>query len=222
MDTQCTFIEAAKAAGVPHIVKYSGIDSGVGFDPYAFRAGRWHAHIERYLEGSGLDWTHLRPTQFMQFYLPTTVTGVDPYRRELVMPIGNSELAPVDIEDTAKIAVALLREGGHQGKSYYISGPEALTMTEVVEQISEATGSTFRYAEISFEQKREQLAAIGVPPVALDLLDELFLERRRCATSRVDLDAHALFGVQPTTFAQFARRHAAEFLGETSPLEAVS
>jgi uncharacterized protein YbjT (DUF2867 family) len=214
MDTQCTFIEAAKAAGVRHVVKYSGIDSGVGFDPFAFRAGRWHAHVERYLEGSGLAWTHLRPTQFMQFYLPTTVTGVDPIRHELVMPIGDSQLAPVDIEDTAKVAVALLRGGGHAGESFYISGPEALTMTDVAERLSKATGTAFHYRKVSFEEKRSQLAAAGVPPAALDLLDELFMERHRCATSRVDTDAHRTFGVKPTTFEEFARRHAAAFLGD--------
>jgi uncharacterized protein YbjT (DUF2867 family) len=212
MDTQCTFIDAARAAGVPHIIKYSGMDSGIGFDPYAFRAGRWHAHVERYLEGSGLAWTHLRPTQFMQFYLPTTVTGVDAIKRELVMPIGASQLAPVDIEDTAKVAVALLRGGGHLGQSYYMSGPEALTMSEVVDRISAATGATFRYTEVTLEEKRQQLAALGVPPPALDLLDELLSERRRCTTSRVDVSTHEMFGVVPTTFEQFARRHAAEFV----------
>jgi uncharacterized protein YbjT (DUF2867 family) len=214
VDTQCTFIEAAKAAGVPHIVKYSGIDSGIGFEPGAFRASRWHAQVERYLERSGLAWTHLQPTQFMQFYLPGTPTGVDPARRQLVVPIGTSELAPVDIDDIAKVAVALLRAGGHLGKSYYLSGPQALTMTDVVEQISDATGTTFRYADVSFADKRNELAAAGLPPDALDLLDELFRERRRCATSKVDLSTHETFGVEPTSFADFARRHAAAFLGQ--------
>jgi uncharacterized protein YbjT (DUF2867 family) len=212
VDTQCTFIDAAKAAGVLHIVKFSGMDSGIGFDHDAFRASRWHGQVERYLEGSGLAWTHLRPTQFMQYYLPGTLTGVDPTKRELVMPIGASELAPVDIEDIAKVAVALLRAGGHQRKSYYMSGPQALTMTEVVEQISEATGTTFRYSDVSFEQKRTELVAAGLPPDAIDLLDELFKERRRCTKSTVDLNTHKTFGVEPTTFAQFAWRHATGFL----------
>lgn len=46
---------------------------------------------------------------------------------------------------------------------------------------------------------------------ALDLLDELFSERARCTKSYVDLSTHEAFGVEPTSFAQFARRHAAEF-----------
>ncbi|OBK70073.1 NmrA family NAD(P)-binding protein [Mycobacterium sp. 1165178.9] len=212
MDTQCTFIEAAKSAGVQHIVKIAGIDSGIGFDPYAFRAGRWHAHVERYLEGCGIAWTHIRPVQFMQFYLPSTVTGVDPIRRELVMPIGESELSPVDIEDIAKVAVALLHSPGHEGKRYFMTGPEALTMNQVVDQISQATGAPFKYRAVSLEEKRRQLAAAGLPDDALDLIDELFSERARCTKSYVDLSTHETFGVEPTSFAQFARRHAAEFL----------
>jgi uncharacterized protein YbjT (DUF2867 family) len=148
----------------------------------------------------------------MQFYLPATVTGVDAVKRELVMPIGDSQLAPVDIEDTAKVAVALLRDGGHQGRSYYMSGPEALTMSEVVDRISVATGTNFRYRKVSLEEKRQQLADLGVPGPALDLLDELLAERRRCTTSRVDLSTHNTFGVPPTTFEQFARKHVAEFV----------
>lgn len=214
VETQCAFIDAAKAAGVPHIVKLSGRESGIGFDPTAFSGTRWHEEIERYLEGSGVAWTHLRPSQFMQFYLPRTLTGVDPVERSLVMPIGQSRLAPVDIEDIAKVAVALLRTDGHEGKSYDMTGPEALTMTEVVEQISAATGATFRYVEVTLEQKRETLAAMGFPPGAVALLTELFTERRRCTKSRVDLATHETFNVEPTTFAQFARREAATFLAQ--------
>jgi uncharacterized protein YbjT (DUF2867 family) len=221
MDAQCTFIETAKAAGVQHIAKVSGIDSGIGFDPYAFRAGRWHAHIERYLQASGMAWTLIRPTQFMQFYLPGTVTGADPVKRELVMPIGDSELAPVDIDDIAQVAVALLTTDGHEGKSYFMTGPEALTMTEVVHHISLATGTPFTYRAVSMDQKRCELAAVGLPAEALDLLEELFSERARCTTSHVDIGTHQVFGVEPTSFGQFARRHAAEFVGNTDRAAAI-
>jgi uncharacterized protein YbjT (DUF2867 family) len=152
----------------------------------------------------------------MQFYLPSTVTGVDPVLRELVMPIGDSELSPVDIDDIAKVAVALLHSQGHNGKRYFMTGPEALTMSQIVDRISRATGTSFTYRAVSLEEKRGQLAAAGLPAGALDLLDELFSERARCTKSYVDLSTHEAFGVEPTSFAQFARRHAAEFLPRQS------
>ena len=69
LETQCTFIDAAKRAGVRHVVKFSGKESGAGFDAKRFRFTRMHEEIETYLERSGLAWTHLRPSQFMQVYL---------------------------------------------------------------------------------------------------------------------------------------------------------
>src|SRR6266851_4412408 len=69
LDTQWRFIDAARQAGVGHIVKFSGKESGIGFDPLRFRFTRMHELIEDYLEASGVAWTHLRPSQFMQVYL---------------------------------------------------------------------------------------------------------------------------------------------------------
>jgi uncharacterized protein YbjT (DUF2867 family) len=212
VQTQCTFVDAAKAAGVAHVVKFSGKESGAGFDANAFRGTRQHEEIEHYLERSGLAWTHLRPSQFMQFYLPGTLTGVDPREQALVLPIGGSRLAPVDIEDIAKVSVALMTGEGHEGKVYEMTGPEALTMAEAVEHISAATGVPFRYVEVSSEEKRRQLAASGLPPETIDLLDELFTERRRRPDSDVRLATHRRFGVEPTTFARFARQNAEAFL----------
>jgi uncharacterized protein YbjT (DUF2867 family) len=212
-ETQCGFIDAAKAAGVPYIVKYSGKESGVGFDPGSFRGTREHVEIERYLEASGLAWTHLRPSQFMQFYLPGTLTGVDAGRRELRLPIGDSRLAPVDIGDIAKVAVALMRSDGNEGKVYEMTGPEALSMKEAVEQISEATGTAFRYVEVSPEDKLREFRDNGVPEPAVQTLNELLAERGRRPESHVRLETHRAFGVRPTSFAEFARRNAQAFLG---------
>jgi uncharacterized protein YbjT (DUF2867 family) len=104
VETQVAFIDAAKDAGVPHLVKLSGKESGIGFDPDRFRGTREHVEIERYLEASGLAWTHLRPSQFMNRYLPGALTGVDPRKRELRLPIGDIRLSPIEsvaVDDNA-------------------------------------------------------------------------------------------------------------------------
>lgn len=216
VETQCTFIDAVKAAGVPYVVKYSGKESGVGFDPERFSGTRGHLEIERYLEASGLAWTHLRPSQFMQLYLPGTLTGVDPHRHELRMPIGESKLAPVDIEDVAKVAVALMCSDGHLGRAYDMTGPEALSMKEVCERISEATGSAFQYVDLPLTGKLAELRAEGMPEPTIRILTELFTERARRAESHLRLDTHRAFGVRPTSFREFALRNANAFRGRTS------
>lgn len=216
LETQCTFIDAARKAGVRHIVKFSGRDSGTGFDPKHFRTTRLHEEIERYLEASGLAWTHLRPSQFMQFYFPgAPAMNLTPDM--LALPMENARLSPIDIEDIAKMVFALFQSSGHEGKSYDMMGPEALTMTEVAERISQATGRTMTYRNITLEEYRQAMLAAGASPERADAFVELWGERRKFVESRVDLGAHETFGVRPTTFAEFAQRNAAVFRGEALP-----
>jgi len=142
VETQCAFIDAAKQAGVRHVVKLSGMESGIDFEPKNFRFTRMHEEIERYLERSGLAWTHLRPSQFMQVYFRE---GASIARDgAFYLPMENARLSPIDIEDIAKIAYKLLNSaGGHEAKSYDMTGPEALTMTEVAERLSQALEGRF-------------------------------------------------------------------------------
>jgi uncharacterized protein YbjT (DUF2867 family) len=213
-ETQRTFIDASKQAGVRHIVKLSGAESGLGFNPEKFRFTRMHEEIERYLERSGLAWTHLRPSQFMQVYFREVPSIVA--ENAFFLPMEDVRLAPVDIEDIAKVAFAVLRDGGHEARSYDITGPEALPGTEVAERISQAIGKTVRYVNVAPEEMKRAWLAAGAPPERADALDELFSERRRHPESRVYLGTHEAFGVQPTTFAEFARRNAAVFRGESA------
>jgi uncharacterized protein YbjT (DUF2867 family) len=210
VETQCAFIDAAKKADVRHIVKFSGLHSALD-SPFLFT--RMHAEIERYLERSGLTWTHLRPSQFMQVYLREVPTIVA--ESAFFLPLEDAKLVPVDIEDIAKAAFVLLNTPGHEGKSYEMTGPEALSMTELAEQISLAIGKTVRYVNISQAERRRTLLGAGVPPYLADALDVQASERRKGAEAVVHPETHATLQIRPTTFAEFARRHAAAFRGES-------
>jgi uncharacterized protein YbjT (DUF2867 family) len=211
VETQCTFIDAASRAGVRHVIKFSGKESNIGFNAKVFRFTRMHEEIERYLESSRLAWTHLRPSQFMQVYLREVPTIV----REgaFRLPLDDVRLSPVDLEDVAKVAVVLLRGAGHEGQRYDMTGPEALTMTDIAERITQATGRTVRYVNVSPAERRQALLNAGASPEFADALDEQGAERRRCPESRVYLTTHETFGVRPTSFAEFARRNAVVFRG---------
>ena len=215
VETQAAFVDAAKSAGVPHVVKFSGRESGAGFDPTAFRGTRAHEEAERYLERSGLAWTHLRPSQFMQVYVPEHARTVAA-DGAIYLPIDDATLAPIDVEDIARIAYAVLHAEGQAGQRYDMTGPEALTMHDVAARLSDATGRPVRYVPISDEDYRRRLEAARVPDDMRELLCEAYATRRRYPVSRVVLDAHARFGVAPTPFAEFARRNAAAFRGESA------
>jgi uncharacterized protein YbjT (DUF2867 family) len=205
VEAQCTFVDAAAAAGVKHVVKFSGAESNIGFKQQNFRHTRNHRQIERYLEASRLAWTHLRPSQFMQVYLRETrsivADGV------LALPAGDIRLAPVDVDDIAKAAFRLLTTDGHEGKIYPMTGPQALRMTEVAALISDAIGRPVQYVSVSPEQQRETMLAAGVPRDFADAVLDQAYGRLRHPEAQVLLETHKELDIEPTTFGEFIRRH---------------
>ena len=212
VETQRRFIDACKAMGVAHVVKFSGKESGIGFKAENFRFTRMHEEIERYLENSGLAWTHLRPSQFMQVYLREVPTISS--KGLLLLPLDDAKLSPVDIQDIASIAFFTLTRDGHESRAFDITGPQTLSMAEIAADIEEAINKPVRYQNVSPEDRRRAMLAAGLPPFIVDALEEQAAERRRHPQSRVELGTHELFGIKPTTFAEFARRHASDFRGE--------
>jgi uncharacterized protein YbjT (DUF2867 family) len=207
VDTQHRFIDASKAAGVRHVIKFSGLDAR---PDTTFPFGLMHLEIEKYLEASGLAWTQLRPTGFMQEYLREAPSIVKD--GALYLALGDTRLNPIDVRDVAKVGFLLLRDGGHEGERIPMTGPEALTMADIAERISRATGRTVRYVPISAEQRRQALIAHGIPAPIADALDKQVEERLKGGIeSQVDLSTHRLFNVKPTTFLEFARANAAAF-----------
>ena len=169
-----------------------------------------HKEVEEYLERSGLAWTQLRPTGFMQEYLRETPSIIQD--GAFYLALGDTKLNPIDLVDVAKVGFSLLRGGGHEGARLHMTGPEALTMTEMADCISRAVGKTVRYVAVSPIQRRQALMANGVPPQIANALDRQVEERLKGGIeSQVDLSTHELFNVKPTTFLEFAQRNAEAF-----------
>src|SRR5487761_954927 len=94
----------------------------------------------------------------------------------------------VDIGDLAEVAIAVLTSPGHEGKTYPLTGPESLSMSEVAEKLSAATGKTIRYVDVPPEEANKARLAAGMPPYLAEGLDELFAERRKGKESKVVAD----------------------------------
>jgi uncharacterized protein YbjT (DUF2867 family) len=212
LDVQTNFIDAARQAGVKHVVKLSGIMPELDS---TFRFARMHGEIEKRLEASGIAFTHLRAGEFMPAYF-RQVPNITA-KGAMFLPMEEARIASIDIGDIAEIAAKVLTGSGHEGKTYPLTGPEALTMTEVAEKLSAAAGKTIRYVNVPPEAARQAQLAAGMPPYLADALFELFSERRNGKEAKVWPDAQALLGRLPTSFDEFARRNAAVFRGETLP-----
>jgi len=169
-----------------------------------------HKEVEEYLEKSGLAWTQLRPTGFMQEYLREAPSINQD--GAFYLALGDVRLNPIDLVDVAKVGFLLLRDGGHEGARLHMTGPEALTMAEMADRISRAVGKTVRYVPVSPIRRRQALIAHSVPLEVADALDRQVEERLQGGIeSQVDLSTHRLFNVKPTTFLEFAQRNAEAF-----------
>jgi len=159
-----------------------------------------------------MAFTHLRAGEFMHSYfrqVPSILKAV-----ALFLPMADARIASIDIGDIADVAVDVLTSSGHERQIYPITGPESLTMTEVAARLSTATGMSIRYVDVSPDDFRAARLAAGAPPYLVDGLVELFAERRKGKEATVWPTMETVFGRRPTPFDEFARRHAAVFLGE--------
>jgi uncharacterized protein YbjT (DUF2867 family) len=209
LEVQSNFIAAAANAGVKHVVKLSGIMPELDSP---FRFARMHGEIEKRLEASGMAFTHLRAGEFMPTYFRQVPSIVA--KGALFLPMEDQRIASIDVGDLAEISALVLTRPGHEGKIYPLTGPEALTMTEVAEQLSAATGKIIKYINVAPEDAKKAQLAAGLPPYMADAIAELFAERRKGKESQVSLVAEGLLGRRPASFSEFAKRNAAIFRGE--------
>lgn len=209
LDVQTNFIDAAKKAGVRHVVKLSGIMPELDSP---FRFARMHGEIEQRLEASGMAFTHLRAGEFMPAYFRQVPSIVA--KGALFLPMENARIASIDVGDIAEIAADTLTRAGHEGKIYPLTGPEALTMAEVAERLSAVTGKPIKYVNVPPEDARKAQLAAGMPPYLADALFELFAERRKGKEGNVSRITETVFRRRPTPFSEFAARNAAIFRGE--------
>jgi predicted ester cyclase len=184
---------------VKHIVKLSVV--GAAHDAPA-QLMRWHAQCERLLEQSGVAWTHLRPHVFYQYWLqlvyPINMTGGFYASLDADVP-----LPAIDIRDIATAAVRCLIEPGHEGKVYRLTGPEALTNTQVAEKIGKVMGKPVTYSYMPPEQTKAGMAQLGMAPWFVDFvvgMDEAYSTGNY---SEVTHDFYKLTGRQPISADRF-------------------
>ncbi|HMJ38010.1 MAG TPA: SDR family oxidoreductase [Verrucomicrobiae bacterium] len=209
LEVQSNFIDAARKARVKHVVKLSGIMPDTASP---FRFARMHGEIELKLERSGIAFTHLRAGEFMHAYFRQVPAIVA--RGAFFLPMEDARIASIDIGDIAEVAAKTLTEPGHEGKIYPLTGPEALTMAEVAEKLSAATGRPIQYVNVAPEEARRAQLAGGMPQYTADALAELFAERRKGKESQVSPVIEGIIGRRATSFDDFALRNAAIFRGE--------
>jgi uncharacterized protein YbjT (DUF2867 family) len=199
-------VNAAKANRVKRIVKLSVW----GADAESFAMARMHRTIERAIEESGLEWTFLRPNNFMQGFITYDAATI---RAESAFyaPAGAALVNHVDVRDIAGVAVQALTAPGHAGKAYTLSGPRAISYAEAAATLSEALGKTVKYVDVPDDAARSAMIADGAPEIYADYLIDLYQYFRAGGAAGVTTSVKDVTGRDPISFEQFAREYAAAF-----------
>lgn len=126
--------------------------------------------IERRIDESGIPRTHLWPNAFMQNF--RRFAPLIRERGAFYAPLGDARVSLVEIEDVAAVTVAALVEDGHEGETYEITGPEAISYAECAAILSNELGREVRYVSVSDDEARAALAKAGIGPEAAHALVE--------------------------------------------------
>jgi NAD(P)H dehydrogenase (quinone) len=148
-------VDAAVAAGVGRVVYTSFLGAA---PDCTFTFGRDHFHTEEILRGSGMGWTFLRDSIYLDFV--PFFAGADGVIRG---PAGDGRVAAVARDDIADVALAALLSDEHAGAAYELSGGEAFTMTEAAEIITRETGREVTFVDETLEEARESRRPSGAP-----------------------------------------------------------
>ncbi|SNX65787.1 uncharacterized protein YbjT [Streptomyces sp. TLI_55] len=198
-------LDVAKAGGVRRIVLLSSL--GVLTRPESASHGGTGRGIEEAVRQSGLDWTLLRPGGFHSnaFQWAESVRE----QRTVAAPFGDTGLPTVDPSDIAAVAAVALREDGHAGQAYELTGPAVVTPRQQAAALGEAVGEPVRFVELGRDEARARLLRFMPEPVADTTLD--VLGAPTAVEQRVSPDVERVTGRAPGAFADWARRNAAAF-----------
>lgn len=199
------FVAAAKQAGVKQIVKLSG----AGAETKASELLRWHRQVEEAIEASGMAYTFVRPTSFMQNYahLAQSIKAQGVY----YLPHGDAKIAMVDARDVAAVAARALAQDGHEGQAYTVTGPAAISDHEVAEILSGVLGTKVTYVDVPEEAAYSGMVGMGMPEVLASARVELFRMEREGYVGAVSQAVEQVTGRPARAFAEFAKDYAAAF-----------
>ena len=191
-------LDVARAGGVRRVVLLSS--QGV-------RTGRHPSAMEDAVRASGLEWTLLRPGGFDS----NTLQWAESIRtrRTVAAPFADVALPTIDPADIAEVAAVVLRDTGHAGRAYELTGPAPISPRQQTSAIADALGEPVGFVELSRAEARERMVRFMPAPVADATLD--ILGAPTPAEQRVSPDVERVLGRPARAFADWATRTVAAF-----------
>ncbi|MFG2554450.1 NAD(P)H-binding protein [Streptomyces sp. NPDC048581] len=191
-------LDVVRDSGIRRVVLLSSQGVGTGDHPPV---------LEDAVKASGLQWTMLRPGAFHSNALQWA--DLIRTRREVAAPFGDVALPTVDPADIAEVAAVALREPGHDGEVYELTGPATVSPRQQTAAIEEVLGEAVRFVELTRAEARERMLAFMPEPVVESTLG--MLGAPPAALRRVSPDVERVLGRPARSFAEWAGRSVGAF-----------
>lgn len=186
------FVDAAAASGVQHIVYTSFFAAS---PDCTFTLARDHWATEEHIRASGLGFTFLRDNFYLE--LMADLVGEDGVIRG---PAGEGRVSAVARADIARCAVAaLLEPTAHAGSTYDLTGPEALTFTEIAAILSTHTGRPVTFHDETLEEAYASRLRWPAEPWEYDAWVSTYTAVARGELAPVSGDVRLLTGREPVS-----------------------
>ena len=200
------FIAEAKRSGNPHIVRLSEASP----PPInVLRGGILHEEIDAGLKSSGLPYTLLQPTYYMQ----NTLAAAQSVSSDgmIYMPFKDGKLGMIDMRDVAETATTVLTNDGHVGKTYVMTGPSSIGLDDVASELSKALGKDVKYANVPLEAARESMIGMGLSEWTAEMFCEYMDNHSTGVSDYTTNEVEEITGHAPIPYETFARDFASYF-----------
>jgi uncharacterized protein YbjT (DUF2867 family) len=200
------------ASGVELIVKASTIGAQIGSPLPPFD---WNGRSEDHLRRSGIPAVVLRSS----FYMTNLLAAAEPVRAQHIVPApaGDGRIAMIDPFDVGAVAAVVLTGSGHAGRTYELTGPEAVGYRDVAATLSRVTGIHVEYADVPPDAAREGLVASGMPDWLVQHLDGAFAKFRAGEFAATTDTVAVVTGRPPRGISDFITDHADAFTPIVQP-----
>jgi uncharacterized protein YbjT (DUF2867 family) len=202
--------QAAKFAGVKHLVKLSSYDANENIG-----TGVWHAQGEAAIRKSGIPFTFVRPSGFMS----NAAYWAYSIERDAVVRscTGDGKIPFIHPKDIAAVTVDALTSDKYRGESLTITGPEPLSYAEMAAKIGAAIGKPVRFEPISEDQVRLRMEQDGDSPADIEAHLSIYRAIRQGRLAKPTAVVERVLGRPPLTFDHWIQENLEVF---TTPLHA--
>ena len=211
-------VALACRSGIKRIVVLSAGAVTFGMDT------EFHLPVERAVEASGLEWTHVRPGEFAYNKVALWGPSIRAERRVRYPNPDRLQVCPVHEQDIAAVATHALLDEGHVGKAYTFTGPGRISLRDQVQAIASAIGESISFEEVTIEEalriareyggRTQETAEVMLGFIALYPRPESASTPKTSTADRDALPTIAeILGEPARTFQQWAVDHVSDFQG---------